>query len=179
MHRRVDQVRVTLGLNQLQFAESIGLSKAMVSQMLSGKRNISRETLNKISTLYNVNLEWLTTGNGSMFMSKQKSEQSLFDSSKPADQVENSSVNNLVNQLTNQSTDQDEKSYLIRQAEIIKLKTSDFESEPEKPVSDVDKIEQIKTVDDNGNEKIIPSTQIERVIIFFSDSTFTEHLPRK
>jgi len=66
---RLERLIETLELTQLSMAESLGISQGYVSQMVSGNRNISRTVLRSITkTFQNVNVQWLMTGNGEMFL---------------------------------------------------------------------------------------------------------------
>jgi transcriptional regulator with XRE-family HTH domain len=63
-----------LGLKQNQFAKSVDVSPSHVSDILTGRRNgFSTEVIIKISELYNVNIHWLLTGEGEMFLTSPPS----------------------------------------------------------------------------------------------------------
>ena len=53
------------GLSKKQFADSLGLSLAMNYQISSGRVKPPRDLLERLSTVYNVNLNWFITGEGS------------------------------------------------------------------------------------------------------------------
>ena len=58
-----------LNLNQSSFAKSLGMTQPNINRMVSGASNISMETLNSITDTYkNINLHWLLTGHGEMFL---------------------------------------------------------------------------------------------------------------
>ena len=63
------QLLKALKLKQNQFAKSVCVSPSHVSDVLTGRRNgFSSEVIVKIAQLYNVNLHWLLTGEGDMFL---------------------------------------------------------------------------------------------------------------
>ena len=64
---RIRQVRQTLGLTQSVFAERIGISKSHLSSIERGEREAIDRTLQSINNIFNVNKEWLRTGEGSMY----------------------------------------------------------------------------------------------------------------
>jgi phage repressor protein C with HTH and peptisase S24 domain len=65
---RLKELIKTLSLKQYQFAESISISGATVSDWLNTANvNPSIESLVRISERHNVNLQWLLTGSGDMF----------------------------------------------------------------------------------------------------------------
>lgn len=66
MNKRIAQVRKYSGLNQLQFAERIGLTKNFVSLLETGNRTPSDRTISDICREFGINEEWLRTGNGNM-----------------------------------------------------------------------------------------------------------------
>lgn len=73
--QRIDQnIRLknlikALNLNQISFANSLGMAQPNISRMISGEGRVSIEVLNRISDTYKqVNLHWLLTGVGEMFL---------------------------------------------------------------------------------------------------------------
>jgi transcriptional regulator with XRE-family HTH domain len=73
--QRIDQnIRLknlikALDLNQISFASSLGMAQPNISRMISGEGRVSIEVLNRISDRYKqVNLHWLLTGIGEMFL---------------------------------------------------------------------------------------------------------------
>jgi transcriptional regulator with XRE-family HTH domain len=66
---RFSQLIEALNISQVVMAELIGYSQEYVSQIASGKRNLTRPVLQNIANkLPNVNLEWLIRGNGDMML---------------------------------------------------------------------------------------------------------------
>lgn len=73
--KRLKELIKTLSLKQYQFAESISISGATVSDWLNTANvNPSIESLVRISERHNVNLQWLLTGSGDMFNSTRARE---------------------------------------------------------------------------------------------------------
>jgi transcriptional regulator with XRE-family HTH domain len=64
---RIKTVRKALGLSQRVFCKGIFLSHSFYAQIESGTRNANERVYELISTRYNVNKDWLITGNGEMF----------------------------------------------------------------------------------------------------------------
>lgn len=67
MNERIRILRKALGLSQEQFGEKIGITKASISNIEKGNRNMSDQTLKSICREFNVNWAWLTEGLGDMF----------------------------------------------------------------------------------------------------------------
>lgn len=67
MKDRIKTIRTHEGKTQQEFADKLGLSRNFVSLLESGDRQPSDRTLDDICRLYNVNRQWLDTGEGEMF----------------------------------------------------------------------------------------------------------------
>ena len=62
---RYNIIQKASGLSKKEFAESIGLSKAMGYQISSNRLKPPRDLLERLCTIHNVNLNWFITGEGS------------------------------------------------------------------------------------------------------------------
>lgn len=69
MYTRIKEIRNALGLNQIDFAEKIGLGQSALAMIEVGKRKFSEKHIKLICTTFNVNEEWLRSGVGEMFTS--------------------------------------------------------------------------------------------------------------
>ena len=72
---RLKYIRKTLNLTQKNFAKKIGLSRSGYSQIETSDRPISDRLIKSICMAFNVNENWLRTGEGEMFI---KVEDSIF-----------------------------------------------------------------------------------------------------
>lgn len=68
MNTRIKQIRKTLDLTQFEFAKRLGTVQNTITGYESGRRNPSNAVITSICREFNVNEEWLRTGNGSMFI---------------------------------------------------------------------------------------------------------------
>lgn len=68
MKDRILTLRDTLHLNQEEFGVKVGLSKASISALESGTRNITERHIKLICSEFNVNELWLRNGIGEMFV---------------------------------------------------------------------------------------------------------------
>lgn len=66
---RLKLLRKTLNLTQMEFAEIINSSNGHVSDMEKGRKNITDSTMDLLELKKNVNIDWLKTGEGEMFLS--------------------------------------------------------------------------------------------------------------
>ncbi len=72
MNERIKLLRKTLGLNQRDFGERIGISDPAVSKIEKGINMPSEQTIRSICREFNVDYFWLTEGIGSeMFIEKE------------------------------------------------------------------------------------------------------------
>ena len=75
MKDRIKALRERLEKSQDEFGKDIGLTRNYISLIENGQRNLSDQSIKVLCSLYNVNEEWLRTGNGEMFVPKTKDEQ--------------------------------------------------------------------------------------------------------
>ncbi len=86
MNERVKQLRKALGLSGEKFGARLGVTRTAVSLIESGKNNLSEANILSICREFNVNEEWLRTGNGDMFSAL--SQLSLDDLMADADPID-------------------------------------------------------------------------------------------
>lgn len=67
MGERVKELRKALGLSGEKFGEKIGLKRNSLSQIETGKNNLSEQNILAICREFNVNEDWLRYGTGEMF----------------------------------------------------------------------------------------------------------------
>lgn len=66
---RLKALLKALNTNQLKLSKATGITQTYISSIILGKADISREVLRKLALKYpNINLTWLLTGQGEMFM---------------------------------------------------------------------------------------------------------------
>lgn len=70
MNERFKELRKALGLIQSEFGKILGLSTSGVSDIESGRRNVTEQHLIMLSNYKKkiINIEWLRTGDGEMFV---------------------------------------------------------------------------------------------------------------
>lgn len=68
MNKRVKEIRKSLGLSGEKFGEKIGVTKAAISNIEVGSRNVTDQIIKSICREFSVNEEWLRTGEGEMFL---------------------------------------------------------------------------------------------------------------
>ena len=86
--KRVRELRKALNLSGEKFGEQIGIKRNTLSQIETGKNNLTEQLLKSICREFNVNEDWLRTGNGDMFFSSpyEKEFTEVFSNLAPATQ---------------------------------------------------------------------------------------------
>ena len=72
MNERIALIRKDKKCKQDDFAESLGLTKNFISLVETGKREPSDRTIKDICRVYNVNENWLRTGEGEMYLPEDR-----------------------------------------------------------------------------------------------------------
>ena len=68
MNERIRELIKALNMKQAEFAKRIGVSRPFVSELCSGNKKPSDRTVADICREFNVNEQWLRTGEGDMFL---------------------------------------------------------------------------------------------------------------
>lgn len=75
MNMRIQKLIDELGLKKIEFAKKINVSPAFVSEMCSGRKNISDRTIKDICDRFRVNEDWLRFGEGEIFEERTREEE--------------------------------------------------------------------------------------------------------
>jgi transcriptional regulator with XRE-family HTH domain len=85
---RLRKLLKVLKVNQSDFGKSLGMTQSNISRMTSGGNKVSVEVLNRMADKYQqVNLHWLLTGVGEMFLDAVENTDSHVDK-EPANRKE-------------------------------------------------------------------------------------------
>lgn len=68
MNRRIKELRKALNISQEELAHAMGLSPSGVSNIECGNRKVNDKHIRMLNMTYNVNPDWLRTGEGEMFL---------------------------------------------------------------------------------------------------------------
>ena len=146
MNKRLQQFLAAENISQAQFAETLGVARASVSHILSGRNKPGFDFLESMIRHYpSINFEWLLTGRGRM-----------YDSAKSA-------LDAPVRPVSPLSTEPEDS--LFESAEYRQ------ESAPEAPAP-----RQNSSSDDLANraQSISNKKNISKIVVFYSDGTFQE-----
>lgn len=76
MNKRIRNVRKSLGLTLEKFGERLGVTRSAIGHIEKGERNITDQMFLSICREFNVNPDWLRSGEGEMF--SEDEEEYLF-----------------------------------------------------------------------------------------------------
>lgn len=68
INERVREIRKSLGITLEEFGKKVGVTKTAISTIENGKRGVTSQMSISICREFNVNKEWLETGEGEMFV---------------------------------------------------------------------------------------------------------------
>lgn len=68
LNERIKELRNALGLTLEKFGSRLGVTKAAISKIEKGERNLTEQMILSICREYDINENWLRTGEGTMFI---------------------------------------------------------------------------------------------------------------
>lgn len=72
IHQRFKEVRKILGYTQTEFGEQLGKKLRTIQDYESNTRTITDSVLLLLQEKFNINIEWMRTGEGEMFLKKEE-----------------------------------------------------------------------------------------------------------
>ena len=75
MKNRLKELRTVLGLNQEEFASALKIGRSTIANYEAGTRAPVASVISLISQKWNVNEEWLRTGEGQMFVDVSRADE--------------------------------------------------------------------------------------------------------
>lgn len=66
MNKRLNQIRRTECMTMEEFGKILGVTKTAISRLEKGERNLTEQMIKSICREFDINEEWLRTGNGDM-----------------------------------------------------------------------------------------------------------------
>ena len=105
MKERIKKIRKTMKFTQEEFSSKIRLSRNFIAQIESGTKIPSDRTIKDICREFNINEEWLRTGNGEMFFQLDKEEE-LFQWAEKLQGVNDSFKKRFVKMLMSLNEDE-------------------------------------------------------------------------
>jgi len=82
MKDRLEQFLTAEGITRANFADSIGVARAAITHIMSGRNNPGYDfIINTMKAYPALNIEWLLNGSGAMYKTEQTSSSSIFSPS--------------------------------------------------------------------------------------------------
>lgn len=112
--QRLRELRKKMGYSQNDFANIMGISRSFLSEVESGKSGITTDPLTKLMIGLNININWLLTGDGEIFIEEDASNSEELKAEDEIEKAilkrikENPSFKNLVYSLTKAGVSKDE-----------------------------------------------------------------------
>lgn len=75
MKDRIKKIRKELDLTQQKFADRLGVKRNTVGQWECGINSLTEQTINSICREFNINEEWLRTGEGDMYRKRTRNQE--------------------------------------------------------------------------------------------------------
>ena len=72
---RIKEARKSLGLTQDKFGERLGVGRSAISNIEAGSRGVTDQIRLSVCREFNVNEDWLRTGEGNMFVESDEDEE--------------------------------------------------------------------------------------------------------
>ncbi len=75
MNERLKEIRTVLGIKQGDFAKKISTTQGHISDIENGRKELSDRTIKLICLEFNVNENWIRTGQGDMFIQMDRDDE--------------------------------------------------------------------------------------------------------
>lgn len=152
MNTRFEQFLRAENISQSQFADSIGVARASVSHIIAGRNKPGFDFIVSMMKQYpTLNVEWLISGKGKMYKGSMMSESTPYvQTAAPADPAT----------TTTDPIDIEDENIIVEEpVEDV------YEEEPQPEIETV-----VRTAPKTTNK----GRRIEKIVIFYDDSTFQE-----
>lgn len=101
MPERIRMLRKELGLSQTEFGKKIGVTRSVISNIELGLVPPTEVILNAIAGVFYVNIDWIRTGEGEMFISiKEAFDRLIVHSDNPKKEELRKNIVDVLAQMT-------------------------------------------------------------------------------
>ncbi len=171
LKERIELLISTKGMTNAVFAESIGVQPSNISHSLLGRNKPSLDLVNKILERFKeVRTEWIINGTGPMTR-----DYSLFDENEPPAQP--SMARRPAPEMT-RPVSQPETTEISQPADAKKIDEEWEKVENEEGTISKRPVEQTQKYHAEKPTMGIPGREIEKIVIFYNDKTFTVYSPQ-
>lgn len=120
MNKRIEEVRKSLGMSRASFGEAIGVSGDVINNLERGRVEIKDHMILLICKGFDVDEDWLRTGEGEMFLPRDRESDIAKLTVKLLTEESDSFKNRLISALSR--LDEDQWELLAKIAEEITKK---------------------------------------------------------
>jgi transcriptional regulator with XRE-family HTH domain len=178
MTERISLILKSKNLSASQFADEIGIQRSSMSHVLSERNKPSLEFIQKILKRFpEINSDWLLFGTGQMYATVD-----LF-STPPVFARETTSVEQPPEKIEIQQVKPETETLFPNESEILPDDAPQPDIQPKETGILTEKLNmekpELPKIQPPSIQKEEPPKSIERIIIFYSDRTFTEYSPGK
>ena len=146
-------------LSPAQFADKIGFQRSALSHVLSGRNKASLDFVLKVKNAFpNLNLEWLTLGEGNQFIKAEERPE------KPNQDI--------------LSIDFDSAGMEDEKSQETTVETENHTLEEEKLTNEAEN-QKTEISESKVNQKSTGHKVIKKIILLYDDGSFSEHIPEK
>lgn len=204
MTERIHLILKAKNITASKFADEVGVQRSSISHILSGRNNPSLDVVQKILKKFpDISTEWLLSGKGPMSNLKapelfdELSSQDIDISKQPSMQIDLFKTETLKNEEKNSETtinvasrhfnDEVKTDEEIYENNNIKLDNNNMQniSEPQSiKLEDEPQTQYLKDKKNSTNESdesfshiIKPGKNIDKIVIFYTDKTFSWYNP--
>ena len=128
---RIKKLRKELDLTQQEFADKIGMKRNTVANYETGRNEPSASVISLICKEFNVNEDWLRSGNGEMFNPEPKNELDILKNKYSLSSQECALIDVFVNM--NQKDRQTVMEFIVKMADNIRMQDPFYGDVPDTP----------------------------------------------
>lgn len=162
MNKRIEKLLAEIDMSPSLFADAIGVQRATISHILSGRNNPSLDLVQKVLSRFpELNPDWILSGNGDMWRESRKHEPKT-ESSYP-DKVRSQPLQSKLFDENREKDEGIEAKPAQKQGDRAKMRITH-----EMPVQDSEKIMHRAKSSAERQE----SKSVIKVIVLYSDHTF-------
>lgn len=166
MVTRIQHLLKQKNMSASQFADAIGVPRSSISHIINGRNNPSLELVQKILNRFeDVSPTWLVLGKG---------ESTIIGNNLFTDFGNDVGIHQISRPESNILNTDKAKDELFNSQEDINAKKTSYHTDIENDISTIKTKENLPLKEKTGQKRCI-----ERIIIFYSDKSFTEYIPEQ
>lgn len=101
IEQRLKTIRNSVGLSQKEFGAIMGIAQTSYANYENGRSSIPASLLEMLSAKLNINLNWLITGEGSMYLNEGNEKPNCIEETKAYENIKEEDSDTLLIPMTN------------------------------------------------------------------------------